>query len=346
MNRTAGRKQEASIACVAIILLISPVSAALATTPNVAPNTVGRAFQRSADAAVKLYGSGVGRARGYGTGFLISSDGKIVTTLSILTRSPNVRAVLGDGRQFDAKLLRADEYRQLALLKIDAKDLPFLQLVHSDGLAVGDTVIALGNWFKIAAGEEPISVNRGILSLKTNLAARRLAQDFEYGGPVLIIDAITSTPGAPGGPLLDIDGNCVGILGRIVWALNTNTRLNYAVPSEEVLAFLGGKPSARAPAASNSPRDRKAAPFVGIKISKLGYRHVSAYVQRVRRGSPAAEAGIRPDDLIVAIAGRRIPDADTYKAAVSQLTPGQVVPFTIKRKATLVTVEVRIGTKP
>lgn len=318
---------------------------------STAPNTVRRALRRSADAVVKLYGSKIGREQGYGTGFLVSSDGRIVTSLSLLVAGRKVRAVLDDGRKYEARVVRTDEYRQLALLQIDAKGLPHLELNSSESAQVGDTVIALGNWYKIAEGREPVSVIRGILSLKTSLDARRLSQEFDYRGPVLIYDAITSNPGSSGGPLLDIEGRCIGMVGRIVEAANTNTRLNYALPAEEIMAFLGesasGDGSERAGPSSAPVEDVQAAgkPYVGIKISKLGYHSVSAYVQRVRPGSPAAEAGIQADDLIVSINGRRIGDAADYKAMIERLSPGASARFVLKRGQKMITRELQIGAK-
>jgi len=328
----------------ALLCLLLGVSPDLqAAGPVVAPNTVNRARTTAAEAVVKLYGQGASRVHGYGTGFLVSPDGKILTTMSTLVTG-RIRAVLADGRQFVARLVRTDPYRQLALLEIDAEGLRHLELVKTDDLAIGDTVIAMGNWFKVADGEEPVSVNRGILGLKTNLDARRLTQSYDYHGPVLIYDAITANPGAPGGPLLDVDGHCVGIVGRIVEATGTNTRINYALPSEEILAFLGGSASETT---STQPAMalRIGKPYLGIKISKLGFRHVTAYVERVRTGSPAAEAGLKPDDLILAVDGKRIPDAAAYREAVDQLAPGQVVELVIKRGTQLFRVDVTVGEK-
>ena len=330
---------------IAITILGFSFRTAIATGPVVAPNTTRRAFDVAADAVVKLHGGRLGRVHGYGTGFLISSDGQIVTTMSLLVTSPSIRAVLSDGRKYDARLIRTDEYRQLALLKIDVEESPHLDLVKTDGVALGDTVIALGNWYKIAEGAEPVSLNRGILGLRTNLDARRLTQAFEYQGPVLIYDAITSNPGAPGGPLQDIDGNCIGIVGRIVEAVNTNTRINYALPAEEITAFLGGEPSPRAASKDKIGAGQRGRPYIGIKISRLGFRHVSAYVERVRPGSPAAEAGIRPDDLIVGMNGKRVADATAYKSLVQEMTPGQMARFVIKRGNDFITADVTVGEK-
>ena len=321
----------------------------VAQSPNVAPNAIRRARQRVAPTVVKIYGAGASRVHGYGTGVLVSADGRILTTLSLMTAGRNIRVVLADGRKFqDAKLVRTDDYRQLALLQIDAEDLPFLEPVDSNRVQIGDTVIAFGNWYKVADGDEPMSVTKGILSLKANLNARRLAQPFEYTGPVLIYDAVTSNPGAPGSPVVNIDGELVGLVGRIVEAVNTNTRINYALPSEELAAFLGGE-TVRAPSLTggrNPDTGSREEPFVGIKLSKLGFRHVSAYVARVRPGSPAAVAGVRPDDLVLGIDGNRIRSAEDYHAVLAELAVGKTAQFIVKRGEKVLAIDITVGEKP
>lgn len=317
--------------------------------PNVAPNAIGAAVKRVAPAVVKLYGAGLGRIQRYGTGVIVSADGTILTTLSLMASGRNIRVVLADGRSFpDATVVRTDEYRQLVLLKIEAADLPFLEPVKSDQIGIGDTVIAIGNWYKVAEGDEPMSVTKGILSLKTDLDAQRLTQPFEYTGPVLIYDAVTSNPGAPGSPLVDIDGNLIGLVGRVVEAVNTNTRLNYALPSEQLTEFLSGRPppDAARPRPTDAPDESHAKPYLGIKISKLGYRHISAYVARVRPGSPAAAADIRADDLIMGVNGQRIRNVDDYESALARLAPGQTVILVVKRGDRIIPLEVTVGEKP
>lgn len=334
----------------AYVLLFGLGASSVRAGPNVAPNTVAGAVDRVAPAVVKLYGEGLGRVHGYGTGVLVSSDGQILTTYSLLVRSSAIRVVLSDGRTFyDAKLERADEYRQLALVRInDAPALPFLEPADTRQLAPGDAVIAMGNWYKTADGDEPMSLTRGILGLKTHLDARRLTQDFEYSGPILVYDAITSNPGAPGSPLLDIDGNFIGLVGKIVESVNTNTRLNYAIPSEEIAAFLGGE-SKTVSATKNAPSngtESKAKPYVGIKLSKLGYRQVPAYVERVRPGSPAAKAGVEADDLVWAVDNRRVGDVEDCRELLDGLEPGQVVQIVVKRGGQIVAMDMVVGEKP
>jgi len=298
-----------------------------------------------APAVVKLYGRGIGREHGYGTGTLVSADGQIVTVLTLLSSRDGARVVLADGRTMTARLVRKDEYRQLALLKIDVEDAPFVELVDSEDMAMADPVLAMGNWFKVAEGREPVSVNRGIFSMRMTLNARRLTQDFEYGGDVLLFDAMTSNPGAPGGPLLDIDGNCVGIVGRIVEASETNTRINYALPSEEVRAFVGGDVAMRATSQSGEDDVEKKQPYVGISISRFGFRHVSPYVERVRPDSPADKAGVQADDLVLAVNEDRIRSAKDYRDAVRRLAPGDKAKFILKRGQRVVTVTIEVEEK-
>jgi len=309
----------------------------------VAPNTTQRAFNAAAPAVVKLYGGGLGREHGYGTGTLVSADGKILTTLSLLTSRDRVRAVLADGRTFMARKMATDETRRLVMLKIEATDLPFLEMTDSTVLQPGSPVFALGNWFKVAEGQEQVSVTRGTFSMRMLLDARRLAQDYDYRGDALLFDAITSNPGAPGGPLVDLNGNCVGILGRIVEARATLTRINYALPAEQLADFIGGKVAERREGVAS---ESAAQPYVGIRISRIGFRHVSPYVARVTRDSPADRAGIKRDDLVLMVGDRRISNASDYKDAIADTRPGDRVQFVIKRGDSLIAIPVEIGVKP
>ena len=148
---------------------------------------------------VKLYGAALGREKAYGSGVIISADGRIVTTLSVMLEGRGLRVVLPDGRVLPAQVLGRDEHRQLALLKIEAADLPFFELTDSRSLTPGDWLIAAANSFKVADGPEPVSVSLGIFSARIMLDARHRRQDFPYDGPVLLTDIIVTTPGSAGG---------------------------------------------------------------------------------------------------------------------------------------------------
>lgn len=343
--------------------IVAATAAGMFIGSTMGRDSVAPIIGNAADCVVKLYGKAAGREHGYGTGVIISPDGRIITTLSLMVSLRGVKVVLADGRRYEARLERTDEVRQLALLKIEATDLPYMTPHSAAHLEQGDSVIALGNWFKIADGHESVSVCKGIVSLRMPLAARRLAQDFDYQGDALILDAITANPGAAGGPLLDIEGHFVGLVGKVIESVHTNTRLNYAVPGEEVIAFLKSENAASARGASDEMRrpearsggetpsasgasDRTKKPYIGVRLARLGYRHVSAYVERVRPGSPAAKAGILPDDLILAIDGRRIADADAYEEMVVRFLPGQSAAFTLKRGPDILVVTVIVEAEP
>jgi serine protease Do len=271
----------------------------------------------------------------------------ILTVQSLLVTSRTVRVVLADGRLYDGRLIRSDEARQLALLRIDATNLPFIAPEKSDHLSLGDTVYAMGNCFKIAEGPEPVSVFRGMVSARSFLQARRLSQDFEYTGPVIIYDAITANPGSAGGPLLDLDGRFVGLVGKVVESVQTNTRLNYALPAEELTAFIGGDAS---PTTTTQPQRNLAESHdgkpvdIGIKLSTLGFRQSTAFVQRVRTGSPAHSAGVQVDDLIVAIDGKRIADSQACDQVLRKVRAGPPLRLLIKRGEQMI--ELSVETSP
>src|SRR5262249_53879472 len=131
-----------------------------------------------------------------------------------------------------------DDVRQLAELKIDAADLPCFELKSSAAIQPGDWVLAAANPFKVAEGPEPVSFATGTLSARAPLAARRRMQDVAYEGTVLITHVIVAAPGPAGGALLDGSGRFVGVIGEAVKSSRTNTWLNYALPAEDVGAFL------------------------------------------------------------------------------------------------------------
>jgi serine protease Do len=307
--------------------------------PLEAGGPLGDVLAAAQQRVVKLYGAGIGRVRGYGCGVIVSPDGRIVTVLSSLLESEAPRVVLPDGRRFTAVVVARDPHRQLALLRIDASDLPFFPLGHSAHLTPGDWLVAAGNPFKVAEGAEPVSVSLGVFAGRTTLEARRRAQDFPYNGPILLTDAIVSTPGSAGGALLDIHGTLVGLIGKEVESRRTNTWLNYALPVEEIAAFLaaaesGDREEAVTPPAATARVD------LGIRLFDLGGRVRPAYVERVRPGSPAARAGVQADDLIVSLNGQPIATCEEYSQRLGALPAGRPVELLLKRGQQLLTVTI------
>ena len=215
----------------------------------------------------------------------------------------------------------------------------FFALADQPVARQGDWILAVGNAFKVADGPEPLSVNVGVLSLRTPLDARRGVQDFPYEGDVYLLDAITSNPGAAGGAVVNAKGELVGMIGRVIEGKATNTRLNYAVPADLLKEFIDGKtppPSV----ASNQPRAKGE---LGIRLFSLGGRRGPAYIDRVIPGSAAATAGLKSDDLVVTLAGQIVHNASDYSRIAETLVAGDEIVVEIKRKDQLLSLRLVPG---
>lgn len=313
---------------------------------------------------VKLYGRRVGRQAGYGTGFLVSNQGHVVTVLSVLIDARRIRAVTADGTLYEADVVARDRRRQLALLKLKPvaannesgepvgdevfQQYPFFDLTIDTPLQPGDCMLAAGNAFKVADGAEPATVAHGIFSARTRLDARRRLKDFPYQGEVLVIDAITSNPGAPGSAVVNLDGAFVGMIGRVVVSNLTHTHFNYAMPREVLADFVDAALTASGDGSGSEwigvdslALDADTKPFdTGIRLSKIGYQKLLPFVERVRIASPARSAGVRKDDLILAVNGRNVGDVTQFDTQMRRADPGKPIELVIRRGNAILTVTI------
>ena len=276
---------------------------------------------------VKVYGAGAGKVEGFATGILVSAEGHILTTQGVFLDGRQVRAVLSDGSEHQATVLRRNRVTQLALLKIQAETADHFELSTSPVGDKGDWVVAITNAFKVADKDEPLSATLGVISLRTSIEARLNQRDVAYKGDLILIDAITSNPGAGGGAVVNQEGRLVGMVGKIINSSETNTRLNYAVPSEVLAAFFAGEQIENESTVA-APEEKAE---LGIVVFKHGGRSNPAYVDRVKRGSPAAKVKLRPDDMIVSLAGEKIGNLKEYQAALDRLRPGEEIIIIVKR---------------
>lgn len=292
---------------------------------------------------VKIFGAGIGRSPGYATGLIVSPQGEILTTQGVFLAGDNLRVTLTDGTTHPAQVVRRSQKLLVALLKIDAITQEHFELPDKPVAAKGDWVLGVSNAFKVADGREPLSVNIGVLSLRTQLDARRGFQDFPYDGDVYLIDAITSNPGAAGGAVVNADGKLVGMIGRVIESRATNTRLNYAIPADLLKAFVDGKEESPMVASAGPMPPAGAKAELGIRLFALGGRKSPAYIDRVIPGSPAAQAGLKTDDLVVSIDGQVVRDGGDYRRIVDALKPGSEVVLEVKRKNDLISVKITPG---
>ncbi|MEX0776877.1 MAG: trypsin-like peptidase domain-containing protein [Phycisphaeraceae bacterium] len=299
------------------------------TPSQPAPSAFHGAIAAAQARTVKLLGAGIARESGNASGLIVSPDGDILTAQGVYIASPSLRVVLPDGSAHYAKVVRRSQRLQAVLLKIDVATPDYFDLGVDPSLANGDWVVAVANPFKVATGSEPMSANLGIMALRAQLDLKKKMQDVPYDGDVLLIDAITSNPGSPGGALVGIDGRLAGMIGKIIESKSSGTRLNYAVPADLLAAFVKGtlveEPAATVAAAAGAPAE------TGIRIFMLGGKRAPAYVDHVIEGSPAAAAGLRKDDLILGIDGQIVRDIREYQQLIAALVPGKTINIVIKR---------------
>ena len=289
-------------------------------------NLTTKALEIAQPKMVKVYGAAAGKVEGYATGIAISGDGKILTMQGVYLDGKQVRVTLADGKAYEASILRRNRQYQLAILQIQAETPNYFELKREDVGQQGDFVVAVANSFKVADKEEPLSATLGVISLRTSIEARLTERDVAYQGDMVLIDQITSNPGAAGGAVLTIDGKLIGVIGKIINSSETNTRLNYAIPNSVLVDFVENKKSETSTvAAERKPVD------LGVKLFAHGGRSSPAYIDRVLRGGPAAKAKLKSDDLVISIGGQKVGSVRQFNDSLKKLTIGEEVIIIVKR---------------
>lgn len=297
---------------------------------------------------VKLTGAAVGSQKGYGSGVIVSPDGQIVTALTPLLEGASIRATLSDGRVLDATVAKRDEPRQLAVLKIAASGLPAFDIsAGADAVKsgrVGGWVLAAANPFKVAEGAEPVSVSLGTFAGRAPLEARYRRRDVAFRGEVILTDLVVSAPGMAGGALTDLRGQLLGVIGRPVQSEKTNTWLNYAIPSAEIADLLTDAVTPPAQAAApwaRTPADAdRLLIALGVRLFDVGGRTRPAYVERVRPDSPAAQAGLMADDLLLNVEDVTVTTCEEVRSALTQLPHSARLKLVLKRGSRVESVEI------
>jgi len=318
----------------------------LVTFAPAAEPTPQEIIAAAARRVVKIYGAGGLRGlEAYQSGLLVSADGEILTAASTVLDSETIACVLDDGRRFTARLVGIDPWRELALLRIDGTDLPAFA-IRSDGEPVmpGRRVVALSNMFGVAAGDERVTAQRGVVTAVVPLEARRGVAEAAFRGDVYVLDCTTNNPGSAGGALVDVRGRLIGMLGKELRSTRTGIWLNYALPTAELLvgreAILSGTAAAAAtPAAEPFDPRRLGAVLVPDLLDRT-----PPFVETVEPGSPAAAAGLRPDDLLIAVGPRSVTTRAEVEQALGAMAAGDPVALTVIRDGSLI--ELDLGPRP
>lgn len=301
-----------------------------------APRTlVEQAIDRVMPSMVKVHGaSGIRTITGYGTGILVSAEGHILTLDQVMLQKDRTRVVLYDGSVHRAKLLPEDPKLGVRLLKIDPHlvegELVPLWPPDEEGarFRTGQFVVSVGNCFRLAEFSEKLSATFGVVVGKANTALRYRMQDVKYDGDLILTDACNN-PGHYGGGLFTLDGRWIGLNMRLLDSKETNTMLSAAIPVRDLLPYLEDHILGKR---RKEEVVEKKKPWTGIVLfDKAGRRSPPAYVDRVVRGSPAAELGLRPDDLIVRIDDYSIRSCLEFRTVLEKYGAGETVGLTWKR---------------
>ena len=332
------------------LALLLPAGAVCAAAAGPQPETaIGQCIDAVQARAVKIYGAGgLQGLAAYQSGMLISPEGHVLTVFSHVLDTDELHVTLGDGRRFEAKLLGADPRLEVAVLKIEASHLPCFDLAQAVEVEEGARVLAFSNMFGVAMGDEPVTVQHGTVAVKTQLEARQGVFETPYNGPVYVLDMTTNNPGAEGGLLVTWHGELVAMLGMELKNARNHTYLNYAVPiselRESVKLIREGKFVAQ-------PEEAKKRPDRPITLAALGLGLVPdvvdrtpPYVDRVLSGSPAAAAGLKPDDLVVLVGDRLIQSCKALKDELERIDEADPVKLTVLRAGEMI--EVTLKAKP
>jgi serine protease Do len=324
---------------VAALLLCGACSSLAEAAP-----AVGNTIDAIQPKIVKIYGAGGFRGmEPYQSGMLISAEGHILTVWSYVLDTDYITVTLNDGRKFsEAKLLGADPRLEVALLKVDATDLPHFDLAAAGEAAPGTRILAFSNLYGVAMGNEPASVQHGVVSVVADLEARRGVYETPYHGPVYVLDAVTNNPGAAGGALVARRGELLGMLGKELRNSLNNTWLNYAVPIKELRPSID-RILASGGIAPQTPEEGPPRPKRAIELASLGIvlmpdvlERTPPFVDSVRPSSPALVAGVKPDDLILLLGDRLIQSIKDLRSELEFIDHEDEIKITVLRDQALV----------
>jgi S1-C subfamily serine protease len=289
--------------------------------------------------------------RALGSGFLISPDGRILTNNHVISGSSKIEVRFSDGSRYTAKVLVADRADDLAMIQIDPKKkVPFLKLGDSDGLQVGQKVLAIGNPFGFSG-----TLTTGVVS---SLGREIRNENSTLEGLVQTDAAINE--GNSGGPLLDSQGNVIGINTAILAPSGGNIGIGFAMPINRAKAMLE---DFRVGKSFGRPRFGASTVFIAgdlaaeLKLPTGG----GLLIQEVGRGSAADQAGLKGyrdvvlvgnerlgvgGDFITEVDGKAVTESDALARAIARKRPGDTITVKVFRAGKLLDVAVKLGEVP
>lgn len=270
---------------------------------------------------------------GMGSGFIVSEDGYVITNNHVVASADEIIVRMGDRREFEAEIVGSDEHSDLALLKIEASGLPYLEFASSEQLKVGEWVLAIGSPFGL-----DFSASQGIVSA--------LGRDIPSGGggsyvPFIQTD-VAINPGNSGGPLFNLDGKVVGINSQIYTRSGGYMGLSFAIPSDVAQSVVKQLIS----------KGRVERGYLGVQIRDLSREEAEAFglsrshgalVLDVIKDGPADRGGIKPGDVIIGFDKKEIGTAGDLPLVVGDTEPGRKVRVEVMREKKKRNITVEVG---
>lgn len=275
-----------------------------------------------------------------GTGFLISADGMVVSNRHVVgDEQAEYSAVLADGTELPVQVLGRDPLNDIALLKIEGKDLPYLEFADSDQAQVGEAVLAIGN----ALGEYSNTSTAGIISAK----GRQLQASGPGFGSEALVDLLQTdaaiNPGNSGGPLLDLDGK---VLGMNTAVDSSAAGIGFAIPANEISAVVQ----------SYKETGRIVRPFLGVRYmmvnpgiqARLGldkaygaliFGDEEGSTAAIIKGSSADKAGLKAQDVVLSVDGKKLEDGFTLSAALVARQVGETLYLEVWREGKIINMD-------
>ncbi len=249
---------------------------------------------------------------GAGSGFIIDPSGVIVTNNHVVGRADRITVALSDGTELPARLIGSDDLTDIAVIRVSSPTpLPFVKWGNSRAVEVGDWILAAGNPFGLGS-----SVTAGIVSARGRDIGAGPFDDF------LQIDAPIN-PGNSGGPTFNLDGEVIAVNTAIVSPTGGSVGIGFAVPSEIAIRIV----------ADLRDKGRIDRGWLGVSVQDVPSRATNSGVEiaGIDRTGPAARAGLRPGDVVLAVNGERVDSARSLIRAVAAVQPGSAVKLFVRR---------------
>ena len=268
-----------------------------------------------------------------GSGFILSSDGYILTNFHVIENSNSITVACYDGSSYDAKLVGYDESNDIAVLKVEASGLSPVILGSSDKMNVGDSVVAIGN----PLGELTFSLTAGTVS-----ALDRQITMSGGGSMTLIQTDCAINSGNSGGALFNLHGEVVGITNAKYSSSSSGASIDnigFAIPMDDVRSIIE----------SIIEKGYISKPYIGVSVVGVSAETqayglpAGAAVQNISKGSPAEAAGLQVSDIITRVNGAAITGSSDLVNSISETQPGDVLELTVYRKGQNLTLTVTVG---